>query len=369
MKILFLVSSIGLAHIFRTLELARYIIERGHKIVFACGNRAPSVLLNTYGFDPMIIYESFFTRKIILGIGKPKANDLIKSYKNELQLIKETRPDLIVSDWRFTTWLSAATMNIPCVHIWNSSWGLLAGYPELVNQRFVKYYSYIISLWEYEINNFLKNIRGDNKKTDEFVFRGKHNIIPDHIFFRSIDVEKVNSSCTFVGPLVPWPDNRNSEIKRTHDITILFGGHNLSYLTKLIRNVASSMRLKIAVIDKTFHQVTNTSQFTFFPNLIKEGKVVVVHGGIGSIYQALLASKPILVLPQHLEHLDNGSCVEELGIGICLSTKLQNEKNIGEAIVKLMDNRFGNKVSEISSILLKSQPLDSSYNVIVKAAS
>ena len=112
---------------------------------------------------------------------------------------------------------------------------------------------------------------------------------------------------------------------------------------------------------------SNNLAFSFFPKQLARGDVVISHGGAGSIYQALLVGIPLLVIPQHLEQLDHGRRVEEVGAGICLPPDCVNRESVMEAVSTLCEQRFKERTAEICQVLSSSRPFEESYIVIKEA--
>ena len=68
--------------------------------------------------------------------------------------------------------------------------------------------------------------------------------------------------------------------------------------------------------------------------------VVVHHGGIGSVGQALKAGIPQLVVPMNGDQFDNAARIARLGVGRVLPFKHYNPKTAGSALKEIMDDPF-----------------------------
>ncbi len=370
MRVLMLVSSSSLGNISRSLELAKFLRDRGEDVFFACDNGYWSPLVNAYDFTPISIFESRLYKSNENEIGIPKLPELMRALDNEKELILKIKPNVVISDWRMTARISTEITEVPCIQIWNSNWGLLAGHPEFVNPHFYQSYKAIVSSWQRKIDTLLNSIK-ISWTNDKFIMGGKFNIIPDHEIFRKLQVKNEKKDCVFVGPLVPWPvnwkDNSDKIINdTTHDITIAFGGHNLPRLKQFIMDIALFLKLRVFCLPSGPPQNLSKSLFSFFPSELLQGRFVITHGGIGSIYQSLLVGKPLLVIPQHIEHLDNGFCVERLGVGICISPEQLNKSTLIDAFDSLISNSFVEKTRNMSYLLRKSIPYENSYDLILE---
>jgi|GEM_PF-3552789 len=363
MKILFLVSG-GISHLTRSLELARYLKEKNIEVVFACGKGKWEQLVHLYGFVPKYIQEVKFEGRTIYGIKSFKSSNLLEVYKSELKVINTIKPDVIIADWRITARQSASLSRIPCIQIWNVNWGILGGYPNVVNSDFFIAYKKLISKWTKEYKNFLKKINGDDEV--EF-FNGNLNIVPDDPFFRAVNYE--NDCIKLVGPIVPRPimDIGNkclSRKKMLFDILICFGGHKLPNYAKFIIDVYSSKGIRVGVLKSERGRLRNRENFSFFPNILNKSKIVLTHGGSGTIYQSLLARKPLIVIPQHLEHMDNAKCVEKLNFGVVLFKNKLSKKSLLDAYNNVDGQHFYSKVNEYAELLNIMNPLEGTYSLI-----
>ena len=342
MRILAIASSTGLSHIVRTLELARHMRRSGHDVFVGYGVGEWRKLAHSYGFAAEPLYEPELGPPFTMGIGSPTIRGLRLSYRSELALIEKIRPNLVIADWRFTAWASASAKGIPAVHLWNANWGMFAGHPEVVRHDLSPSYRKVLEAWKAALDAFRSEVDYTvGRKEEPHIFRGQLNLIPDDPLFRSVDSSCDRGDLRWIGPLVPvpteWSDGRKAATPKL--LGIAFGGHHLEQLHSMVERAGARSGFQPVDLRSDSHRPSSGAgrvvQFSFFPLNLLECELVVSHGGAGSIYQSIMACKPVLALPQHLEQYDNGIQLERLGIGLCLHPKRQTEEEIQRAILEL----------------------------------
>lgn len=75
-----------------------------------------------------------------------------------------------------------------------------------------------------------------------------------------------------------------------------------------------------------------------FSGVLPRGAVSVVHGGIGSIGQALAAGRPIVVTPFSHDQFNNGVRVQRLGVGFSLGRRELTVERLEQAVRACLDD-------------------------------
>jgi len=78
--------------------------------------------------------------------------------------------------------------------------------------------------------------------------------------------------------------------------------------------------------------------FVPFRWLLKRSAMLVHHGGIGSMSQALAAGVPQVIMPMAHDQFDNAARVERLGVGRSLPTKRFRGPALADMIRGLLDD-------------------------------
>jgi UDP:flavonoid glycosyltransferase YjiC (YdhE family) len=72
----------------------------------------------------------------------------------------------------------------------------------------------------------------------------------------------------------------------------------------------------------------------FFPPALAYSAVIVTHGGWGTIYQALTVGTVPVIIPQHLEHQEAATRVEELEVGCWVEADPPTDASIADALIR-----------------------------------
>ena len=126
MKILFLAEAVSFAHVGRPLTLATWADQNGHDVHFACSKEG---LSKTGTTDFAFRCYPLHTIDSELFYGRIKKGHFFYSYQEmhgyveeEINLIKQINPDLVVTDFRLTAPISSKLCNKPLINLANSHW-------------------------------------------------------------------------------------------------------------------------------------------------------------------------------------------------------------------------------------------------------
>ena len=133
-----------------------------------------------------------------------------------------------MSDWRPTAGLSSARSETPCVQIWNSNWGLMAGFPDTVTTKLRNKYAAVSRNWQRAFRQLHSQLEANQDHDQQSIFSGVSNIIPDHPRFRTISINPKDKQLNWVGPLVPhpthWEPTGSAKPNTCASALIAFGG-------------------------------------------------------------------------------------------------------------------------------------------------
>lgn len=123
-RVLFLAETVTLAHLARPIALARGLDPAGYDISIACDPRYQRFLADT-PWRPLPL-DSISSQQFLqaLAQGKPvyDAKTLHRYVKDDLRLIDQIKPDVIVGDFRLSLSISARLTTIPYLTITNAYW-------------------------------------------------------------------------------------------------------------------------------------------------------------------------------------------------------------------------------------------------------
>ncbi|MBW3658581.1 MAG: glycosyltransferase [Actinobacteria bacterium] len=83
--------------------------------------------------------------------------------------------------------------------------------------------------------------------------------------------------------------------------------------------------------------------------IIPEARAVVTHGGAGTVQDALLMGRPMIVLPQFADQFHNAQRVAELGLGVSLVGEEQTSERIAAALTRVRAGTYDAAVRRLAS--------------------
>jgi UDP:flavonoid glycosyltransferase YjiC (YdhE family) len=398
MKILCIPYTHTLSHISRPLLIAKELKNRGHKVIFA-GESPKIKFIHQEGFDVLPIYEP--NPDLLFGnIRKGKIQfvsdaEVERMIEADIALFREVKPDIILTDGRFTAPISTHIAGLRHAAIVNVSSTEYRAFP------YIPFFEWIPQ-WLIKRDTSLWNmIDVTNLKLEMLVFDNVMNIFKT--LSKKYDLKKqiTATNCLtgkditlladvpeyfpaknlpmtyhYIGPLtwksnLPppswWPPKKDNKplIYITMGTTGLsdffykvFELFKVSDMTAVI--TTGSQIDDIKSIDGNIY----VEPFIDGDMVMKDCDLVVCHGGNGTIYQALQHGKPVIGIPIIADQKFNMRRVETLGIGRMLSWKefLRKPDLLLELISSLVNERsFYQNASRFKDIL-------STYNAAKMAA-
>ena len=352
-KILCLPYSHTLSHISRPLAIAQGLRRRGHEIIFA-GESSKTRYIRQEGFtvlplhepDPELLYGNIRSGKLCF-VSDAEIERMIEA---DLALYREVKPDLVLSDGRFSAPLSthiAGLKHAAIVNVSSTEYRALPYIPffEQIPTGLIKRDS---RLWRSldSFNLWLEMLVFDNvmsifKKlsrklglttsiTATNCLAGKDltllSDVPEYFPTRNLP-----ANYHYIGPLT-WKSASEAPAWWPPDK----GDRPLIYITMGTTGIGDFFHTAydlfktsdMAAIVTTGGQAQGLETIKgklYLENFIDgdlvmdECDLVVCHGGNGTIYQALQHGKPIIGIPTIPDQQFNMRRVEALGIGRSLS--------------------------------------------------
>jgi MGT family glycosyltransferase len=111
------------------------------------------------------------------------------------------------------------------------------------------------------------------------------------------------------------------------------------------------------------------AEFLPQPAILPLVDLVITHGGNNTVTESWHAGKPMIVLPLFWDQYDNAQRVDELGLGVRLSTYAFEEPDMAGAIDRLVaDGRLTDRLAEMSSRLRTSPGIVRAADLIERLA-
>jgi uncharacterized protein (TIGR00661 family) len=353
MKIMIFICGEGLGHTSRCLALGKELLDSGHEIE-----------LGAYGYSKDLVEKTGYRAQEIPSeiklIGKAGGLDLAGSIeatiKNAqllggpkvLKLIKDFKPDVVVSDSYYLGTLAAMVLKIPVYLIINQS----------NMEEFFKNRGVPIRLLGELTKKFYKEVF---EKTDKI-------IIPDYplpytVCRKNLDfAPKIREKVFYSGPLVRKKYEEVDQIflQRPHIVSLIGGfGYREPIFRKVFTTAALDQGINYTLISgpnldpMKFREIPKNVQLLRFVEdtfpYIKSADVVIAPGGHSTIMEALSFGIPILSFPDegHSEQENNAAVIEEEGYGRMISYTTPPEVILECIREVLEDEKYRNKVERL----------------------
>jgi MGT family glycosyltransferase len=400
-KILFTPVSTVLAHTGRCLVLAKELQARGHHVILAGMPkylRNPDIMHNHH-FDYYEITDFDLNQglDILRTVRKTLSRSTVeKQVEAELTMLERLQPDLVITDFRLTVYISAPVMKIPVVSLLSGQWmqqyvakrfkalRTLPPYPfvkravgrEGANLILPPFQRLVIRYKMRPFRQALRKYRLEKKKTLWDLLVGDFNLILDTALWSPM--QTLPNNFRQIGPIVwapesPVPQWLNTLDKKRPLIYLTMGstGHE-GLFQKLIAMLAQT---DCQLIVSTAGQVTfrkenlphNAYITAFLPGekVMEHADIVIYHGGNGTAYQAIKAGTPCIVIATHLDQEFQGEATEEHGVGIFLTMRevMTNPALVTEAVKKILGDlpTYRQNMHKLQADLLR-------YNGVKEAA-
>lgn len=370
MKILFFAEAVSFAHIGRPLVLARWAHENGINVHFAT---SPDGIRKTgadsFGFITHPLYTidgNLFYDRANHGKFFYQKNEMKKYIEEEIELINNIQPDLIVSDFRITSAISTEITGKPLLNLSNSYWSPNysckfpapeAGIFGLLPKKTPEFILNIIRKGAFKFFgnelNQMRKLHGLKRRND---FR---KLYTDGTFTAYMDLPnftKINQlpeNHFFLGPVIWSPEitSKNNTLKNKNNVYISMGSSgNNSLLPNIIKSV---LKNNLNVIVSGLTDIEKALLIYEIPELKDRGiiepliqaevilpfcKLTICHGGSGTVYQSIIGGTPVLCFPKNPDQSLVSMSVVENNVGRYLSSSESSQSNIDQMIKECLTN-------------------------------
>lgn len=355
-----------LAHTTRPFEVAKNLREVGYEIIFA-GEGQYMKLPMEAGFQVLDI-KTINPEKVMECARKTRCNFydyiLVKELvEAELQLFKQIKPDLVLSDFRIPLSTSCELAGIPLVSIVNSVWtnyySAKGRAPEHLAATGIlgKRITTLLMPWIEKII-IANDVSPFHKYRREIGLKPRKNIwdycMGDLTLIADIPeygpTKNLPDNFYYIGPILWEPEIETPDWLKNLDPdrpTIYFTMGSTGYprfFKKAIELFGDSKyqcimttggMIEFSDMPKNFY----VADYLPGNEIMKKSDVVVSHGGNGTIYQAMSYGVPIIGIPTWADQEFNLQRVEDMGIGILLSELRFEPKHLIEAVEAILTQK------------------------------
>jgi UDP:flavonoid glycosyltransferase YjiC (YdhE family) len=404
-KVLFIPYTHTISHISRPLLIAKELWDRGHDVLFA--GESPKIklirqedfkVLPLYEPDPDVLYGNIRKGKLQF-----VSNDEIeKMIEADLALYKEVKPDIVLTDGRFTAPISthiAGLKHAAIVNVSSTEYRTLPYIPffDFISERLIKRNT---GLWRalQSLNLKLEMLVFDNvmsifKKLSKKYSLKKSVTATNCLTGKDITLladipeyfptKNLPSNYHYVGPLtwksnLPkpswWPLQKNEKPL----IYITMGTTGVKDFFRIVYDLIKKSDLKaIATTGGQIQNLPSIPEKLYMEDyldgdlIMEASDVVVCHGGNGTIYQALQHGKPVIGIPTITDQKFNMRRVEALGVGRTLTWDefIKKPEALIDLINSIIKNRtFYDNASKIQQILKSYDSVKLGADIIEKGS-
>lgn len=405
-RILFLPIGLGLAHMGRSIVIAKEVEKLGEEIFFGAGGDASSIFtIEKIPYYPLPEFKhADYEQKIKHNNPFVYTRKLAEKFiLSELKLYDKLKPDLVVYDLRITAKISAQIAHIPSVAINNTDatpyydfskikipidtivtkylpcW-LHSLFKKRYSQKFLQYLApnLLIAVMMFEtlrLSPVLLKFKYNFSRNPYQFLLGDLTLLLDIPEYRP--VKKLPDTVKLVGPVF-W----NGTAKKPPWHKEIEDGKNIIYVTASGTGDKEIFMKTLAYLNNTNYIVVATTGNTLSPDEVKisypglfatdflpgdwvmpKAKLMIFPGGNSTAYQALSYGIPQICTPFHFNQEDNANQLERLETGIIVNPYSNFNKDVLlNAIEKVIrDKKYQINAQKLKKIL-------ASYNGAKKAA-
>ncbi len=376
MKVLFFPYTSELGATQSSVKIAEILRKCGDEVIFA-GEGPYCRFIESHGFKVVKVVEVDIDMHLRYiqnaSMGFHNKQTIEQFIEDELRIIKEIEPDVVVDLFRPTLYISSKIAGIPRVSICN---GILTRYynmpleiPEThwahnifatpglhklmyPTANLIKNISY--KVWANPYNSVLEKYNLPRVKSILDLLEGDKTIVFDAKEFAPMLIPGDNSSVHILGPILHDITNKLPdwliEIDEKKNVIYLSMGSTGSMLPNIIDDL-----VYLYGDNENYQVITNTlglypvnknklprnfyiEDYLNANSILKKSNLFITHGGRGSIYHSLQNGVPIIGIPHQPEQEWNLNRLESLKLGKKLSKRNYNREDLKNAVEDLINN-------------------------------
>jgi UDP:flavonoid glycosyltransferase YjiC (YdhE family) len=367
-RILFLCEHASWSQVVRSLVLARGLELGEFDLHFACGTFDPRLFGDgTLAPEamtrwPLVSMDPKKMEAAISGGGRIYDRRTLASYvDDERRLFDQVKPDLVVSDLRWSTAISAPLTQVPCATVVNAFWS-----PHAIRERFPlpdhpiiklvglsraeKYYPMALPRVFAHFAKPVNELRRQHRLPElgslqEVITWGDRTLYPDDASL--IPLSHHDPRRVFLGPIL-WspkidPPAGFEELGRSRPLVYATLGSSgdvralptvLDALGRLPVDglVATAGR----ALPKTVPANVRVVEMAPGDLVARRASVVVCNGGASTAYQALAEGAPVVGIPSNLDQFLSMTAVRDAGAGLLLRASTVSSDAVCEAVRRVL---------------------------------
>ncbi|MET0323070.1 MAG: glycosyltransferase [Duganella sp.] len=363
-KILFMAEAVTLAHVGRPLALARTLDRQRYDVSIACATGYERFFQDS-GITPLRLHSISSARFLAaLSAGKPvyDAATLQQYVDDDLRLLRDLRPDVVIGDFRLSLSVSARLAGVPYVSVTNAYWSpyvqqryqvpalpmarllpLALADPLFRLVRPLAFALHSVPLNRVRSAHGLPSLGADLRRVYTDADRVLYADIPQ--MFPASDLPATHAYMGAViwspaTPLPPWWQDLPADRPLVY-VTLGSSGHG-DVLPRILQALAS---LPVRVIAATAGGASpaaipaNAHVAAYLPGMdaAQRAQLVICNGGSPTSQQALVAGVPVLGIAGNLDQYLNMGGVLACRAGRLLRSDRLSERAVRQAVLALLE--------------------------------
>jgi len=354
-KIVFAPASGVMSHVVRCLVVGRALKKRGHEVIFAGLPKYlqdPSVVFpGEFGYYPLPDFTTDEAMESLRSMKRHYTRETIVSHiEEELKMFEELKPELVVSDFRLTMYISARVAKVPLASFLNARWlgphfhGAYHApdtHPVPLAMKRMFGTRLADALWIRVLNLIQRYKLSPYYYASKKYHLEKKSLIPDLVegdYNLILDTELLGPTRDLppnflqVGPVIwspdlPLPSWVKDLDRKRPVIYVTMGSSGHTDLFRMILDTFRGSRYQVIVstggqIDLRKDEIPEdfyVEKYLPGDKIMEMADIVICHGGNQTVYQAVQAGTPTIVIATHLDQEWGGEMLEEHQAGIFLT--------------------------------------------------
>lgn len=384
LRILFIAEAVTLAHVARPAVLAMALDKSQYDITFAVDPRYKALFpeLADAHHDLWSIDSEQFLTALAKGKRLYSTQILERYISDDLKLIEDIKPDLIVGDFRLSLSVSARLKKVPYAAISNTYWTTFSNNKYCVPQLpMTKVLGVGLSQILFNLSRplvFATHCIPLNKIRKKYGLPSLGYDLravysdADHLWLADMaeyfPTTKTAANVSYIGPL-PWSP-RNiippwwNDVDDTKPIVyVTLGSSGQVNLLPIVLEALASLPVSVIAVTAgrtTLQSIPDNAYISdYLPGdkAAERAALVICNGGSLTTYQAIQGGTPILGIASNLDQHLNMHYLTSAGIGVALRAEKASVKQIGVLARKLLNESHYKTAAE------KAQQAAQGYNI------
>ncbi len=372
-RILFFGEGITMTHFTRPAVLAQVLDAAAYDISFWTPKRYHHLLSQNFSrlgelrtIDPAAFLKSLANGRVLYG------RETLREYvKDDLAIIDEVRPDLIIGDFRMSLSISAPLRGVPFATVFNAQWSPYRRQPAIVPElpltrwlpprllspifsaiRPAIYAAHARPVNELRCEFGLPRISDDLRK---IYTSGDLMLYPDVPEFTPLSGAPAHHH--FIGPCLWSPPATKpawwNEVMRSPRPKVFVSLGSSGPVKALPAVLEAAARLPVDVILATSgryslagHPHVFSAELLPYEQTARNCAFVVSHGGTGGLYATLCAGAPMLAIPNNIDNHLSSALLEDNGAGLSVRVESASVKTLLPAMERLLSERSFTEAAE-----------------------